>query len=71
MLRHMLVILLFPFVVVVGVLLQALLLVVLFLVAEMVGLESIVSSEAVTTAMFGVAFLVSLYGSWRISRKMW
>lgn len=71
MLRHMLVILLFPFVVVVGVLLQAVLLVALFLVAEIFGLESIVSSGAVTAAIFGAAFLVSLYGSWRISRKMW
>ena len=71
MLRRLLVILLFPLVVSVGVLLLGAVIVAVFLVAEILGLESVVASETVTAVLFGLAFLVSLYGSWRVSRAMW
>jgi uncharacterized membrane protein YiaA len=69
--RRFLIILLFPVVVLAGVLAQSVVLVVVFLLAELVGLESILNQLQITKILFGVAFIVSLFGAWKVSRRMW
>ena len=71
MLRRLLVILLFPFVVCTGVLLLSVVLVAIFLLVEMLGIDSLINPALITYPFFGLAFLVSLYGSWRICGRMW
>ena len=71
MIRHLFIILIFPLVVCVGVLLQSILLVGVFLLAEIFGLESFLNNTFVSYAFFGLAVLVSLYGSWLVSHRMW
>ena len=71
MATRLLLVLAFPFVVLVGVLLLSFVIVLVFLVAEIFGVESTLASETLTRAFFGIALLVSLYGSWRVSRRMW
>jgi hypothetical protein len=69
--RRFLVILAFPVIVLVGVLLQSVVLVVLFLLAEMLGVESLLNQLQITRVLFGLVFIVSLFGAWRVSRRMW
>jgi hypothetical protein len=69
--RRFLVILLFPAVVLAGVLAQSVVLVGVFLVAELVGVESVLNQLQITNILFGLAFIVSVFVAWRVSRRMW